>query len=80
MNTYEDRRNMVTSYENVIPLKSRVDTYADDIEIVEPKVVVEVQYDDISCYDRSHYRITSHLALLQKGFRAMSKKFIWAQG
>ena len=48
-NTYEDREgNMVTSYENVIPLKARVDTFAEAIEIVEPKIVVEVQYDDIS--------------------------------
>ena len=34
-------------YANTIPLSGRVDTLAEQIEIVEPKVVVEVQYEDI---------------------------------
>ena len=48
-NEYEDREgNLVKTFSNVIPLNSRVDDYADDIEVLEPTVVVEVQYDDIS--------------------------------
>lgn len=34
-------------YSNVIPLSRRVDALADQIQVVEPTVVVEVQYEDI---------------------------------
>ena len=80
MNTYEDREgNMVTSYENVIPLKSRVDTYADDIEIVEPKVVVEVQYDDISPAMTAALPHNFTSSTSGRKFRGVAKK-LWATG
>tara|TARA_B100001250_G_scaffold191605_1_gene164696 strand:+ start:5635 stop:9237 length:3603 start_codon:yes stop_codon:yes gene_type:complete len=80
MNTYEDREgNTVTSYENVIPLKTRIDSYAEDIEIVEPKVVVEVQYDDISPIMKAalpHNFISSPTG---RKFRPVAKK-LWVTG
>ena len=78
MNTYEDREgNMVTSYENVIPLKTRIDSYAEDIEIVEPKVVVEVQYDDISPAMTPALPYSFLSDSTGKKFRAVAKK-LWA--
>ena len=46
---YEDGEgNIHTRYENVIPLNERVDPLGAQIEIVEPAIVVDVQYDDVS--------------------------------
>ena len=61
---YEDREgNLVKTYANIIPLKARVDEFADDVEILEPSIVVDVQYDDISPQMTPammhHYRSTS---------------------
>ena len=46
---YEDKEgNIVKTHANVIPLNARIDEFAEEVEIVEPTVVVDVQYDDIS--------------------------------
>ena len=38
---------IIEFFSNVVPLSRRMDLLADQIQIVEPKVVVEVEYDDI---------------------------------
>ena len=39
--------DIIEFFSNVLPLSARTDTLADQIQILEPTVVVEVQYDDI---------------------------------
>ena len=39
--------DIIEFYSNTIPMSRRVDVLADQIQIVEPTVVVELQYDDI---------------------------------
>jgi len=39
--------DIIEFYSNTIPMSRRVDALADQIQIVEPTVVVELQYDDI---------------------------------
>lgn len=39
--------DIIEFYSNVIPISRRVDSLADQIQVVEPTITVEVQYDDI---------------------------------
>ncbi len=61
-------------YSNVIPMSRRIDKLADQIQIIEPTVVVEVQYEDIA----PNYMNTLpfHFRATDKGtfYRGLDKK------
>jgi hypothetical protein len=78
---YEDREgNTIKSFSNVIPLKARVDIYAEEIEVVEPSVVVEVQYDDVSPIMTPALPHTFKVDAGGRKFRAATGKKLWTTG
>lgn len=66
--------DIIEFFSKVLPLSARTDTLADQIQIVEPSVVVEVQYDDIGpMYMNTlpfHYRKTDRGVF----YRGLAKK------